>query len=410
MISNYQSKVVNIMNKYGNDEIKNYIIVRQPILKIWNYILNALSQGEFKKALDNSPYDELFHLRLDVILSEDTWISIEKTDLITMTVNPSIDDTGETEEIRRKPFNLTINELMENTRKYMGEKKFFNYSGVYNNCQDFIMGILKSNDIGTQEDYDFVKQDVKSIFKDMEFLRKFMNTATDISGFLRMLIDNGFITYKEGEQLQTIQGGLIYKSVSDYKPTSSYRIDETFDEFNERQRQFKEETERLKKKVYKITKEDKHIKAMNKEKMKIISKQVGFIARIKKLNKQINEPTKDERDKKEEYIKLLNEELKGKAEADKQRTEIENKIEKYKLTGIFEGEIKRKKDELWNPLDEEGFNNFNYITFEVGKDIKKQEPKKQYYSLMSSLRNHKKGSKEYNKILTLMRDIKNKGF
>ena len=41
---------------------------------------------------------------------------------------------------------------------------FITYSARRNNCQDFLMAICKSNNIGDESDYKFIKQDVKSLF------------------------------------------------------------------------------------------------------------------------------------------------------------------------------------------------------------------------------------------------------
>ena len=41
---------------------------------------------------------------------------------------------------------------------------FITYSARRNNCQDFLMAICKSNNIGDASDYEFIKQDVKSLF------------------------------------------------------------------------------------------------------------------------------------------------------------------------------------------------------------------------------------------------------
>ena len=52
---------------------------------------------------------------------------------------------------------LTLNTVMANTKKKMG-RKFLPYSAYNNNCQDFLMAILKSNKLGNQTVYKFVKQ------------------------------------------------------------------------------------------------------------------------------------------------------------------------------------------------------------------------------------------------------------
>jgi hypothetical protein len=77
------------------------------------------------------------------------------------------------------PAGLTLNVMLANTEKEMGGK-FLKYSAYNNNCQDFIMAVLKSNGLGDDAIYSFVKQDTKSLFSDNSFLRKVSNTITDI--------------------------------------------------------------------------------------------------------------------------------------------------------------------------------------------------------------------------------------
>jgi hypothetical protein len=57
----------------------------------------------------------------------------------------------------------------------------FGYSAKDNNCQDFVMGILNGNKIGSDEDRKFVKQDTDQLFQgDNNMLRRISNTVTSI--------------------------------------------------------------------------------------------------------------------------------------------------------------------------------------------------------------------------------------
>jgi hypothetical protein len=85
----------------------------------------------------------------------------------------------EQKEITNLPAGITLNQLLENGKKIQGNN-WFNYSAYNNNCQDFIIAVLKGSNIGNEQDYNFVKQDTKSLFKGDSFLRKFANTVTDI--------------------------------------------------------------------------------------------------------------------------------------------------------------------------------------------------------------------------------------
>jgi hypothetical protein len=65
--------------------------------------------------------------------------------------------------------------------------KFLTYSANNNNCQDFIVSIMRANKIGSADDIKFVKQDTKFLFKNLPYLRKFSNTLTTIGGRVDVL-------------------------------------------------------------------------------------------------------------------------------------------------------------------------------------------------------------------------------
>ena len=71
----------------------------------------------------------------------------------------------EQQEISGIPPNITLNTLLENTKKRMGDEKFFTYNAVSNNCQDFLLAFLQSNNLGSHENYTFVKQDTEKLSK-----------------------------------------------------------------------------------------------------------------------------------------------------------------------------------------------------------------------------------------------------
>ena len=108
-------------------------------------------------------------------------IIVEKNEVINLEVSQPPRPKEEVEDITSNiPQGLTINELMNNTRKTMGDSDFFNYSAKTNNCQDMILNILDANDIGDDSDREFVKQDTDFLFENLPFLRKFSNTITTL--------------------------------------------------------------------------------------------------------------------------------------------------------------------------------------------------------------------------------------
>ena len=173
-------KVENILNTLGDAHITGIKIGRTPI--------PAVITG-FIKTVSNTPYDELFHLFI-VLSTTKGEVLLEKNQVINMDLHPNI--KAEYITIHQIPHNLTVEELIHNTQKQMGDHKFISYSAYDNNCQDFIKNVLQAN--GINEGLDFVKQDTEDIFKNNNNLRKFVNTVTDIAGRANVFLQGGEIS------------------------------------------------------------------------------------------------------------------------------------------------------------------------------------------------------------------------
>ena len=176
--NDYSSKIKNLLSQIDNQTINSIIIGRTPLQTATRVTLNVLS---------NQNYDKLFHLFILV----NNKIKIEKNEVINIVENNTIPNGTETYIIKNIPNNLTIKSLLDNTKNYMGEK-YFKYSGSSNNCQDYILSILKSNNIN--EGHEFVKQDTESIFKNNPNLRKFVNTITNVAGRFDVLKSGGSLS------------------------------------------------------------------------------------------------------------------------------------------------------------------------------------------------------------------------
>jgi hypothetical protein len=200
----YPPKVRNILKKYGNEIIVSYKLKRTPVSKLLTTALSTVSMGEFGSRLKNSDYDELFHLFLEMTTQSGKRISVEKNEVIVMNVSPPSRPKEEVENITSNiPSGLTINSLMNNTRKRMGDSKFFNYSAKSSNCQDMILNILMSNNIGDISDRNFVKQDTDFLFENLPYLRKISNTITTIGARANVLTDGAGFKSKRKSKKKT---------------------------------------------------------------------------------------------------------------------------------------------------------------------------------------------------------------
>jgi hypothetical protein len=89
------------------------------------------------------------------------------------------------------PTGLTLNVLLERTQNEMCGR-FLTYSARDNNCQDFILAMLKSNNLATPPNILFVKQGTQHLFTPE--LRRIANTITNIAGAADKLIQGGKVS------------------------------------------------------------------------------------------------------------------------------------------------------------------------------------------------------------------------
>lgn len=198
----YPPKVRKILKQYGEEIITSYKIKRTPVSSLLTSALSAVSLGSFGKRFGRSEYDELFHLFLEMTTQSGKKISVEKNEVINMEVSPPSRPKEEVKDITSNiPSGLTINELMNKTEERMGKTEFYGYSARDNNCQDFIVSVLKANDIGDETDQKFVKQDTKSLFENLTFLRKFSNTLTTIGARANVITTGAGYNEKNGKNI-----------------------------------------------------------------------------------------------------------------------------------------------------------------------------------------------------------------
>ena len=178
----------------GNESIMKIEVCRNPVNKLLTGTLNILSVGIFSS---QNPYDNLFHLRLIFTLQSGRRVSLEKLEVPTMMLNPSNYPHTETLNIRVVRPTMTLNEIINKTIEKMKDN-FFTYSAKSNNCQYFILNILNANHLETLETTKFIKQNTEEIFKNLDYLRKFTNTVTDIAQRGDVIIQGGNLFSDKG--------------------------------------------------------------------------------------------------------------------------------------------------------------------------------------------------------------------
>lgn len=182
----------NLLAKIQNEPITSIKIVRTPIESYINRTLQLVSGGSWRDAIKNTGYDTLFHLSL-FINNKYVYHKIETT---TLAEENPIKPESQTMDVK-VPNNLTIGQLVDNTKKQMGDFRYTNYDPATENCQDFVMAALTANGMSTPENQKFVKQDAVAIFeKTPKWTSKFAKFVTDIGARANRLLQGESINNK----------------------------------------------------------------------------------------------------------------------------------------------------------------------------------------------------------------------
>jgi hypothetical protein len=198
-LSNYPNSAKKTMEELGNYGVVSAEIVRTPITTALRKLINLVTSNKFDEAAKNAGYDKLFHLQLVLNVVDDKGnqkkVAIQKTERVQVDSYLSgVSDKTEYYDLKIGNRKFTPNMMLEKTRKRMGDTRFFGYDAFKNNCQVFILELLRSEALADGNVKKFVYQDTRKIAEQIpEFNKKIMNFATDAGNVFSKLLGNGNI-------------------------------------------------------------------------------------------------------------------------------------------------------------------------------------------------------------------------
>ena len=185
-----------LLQQIGNKKIDRMTVYRKPLNSAINSMLNALSLGNWNEEKKKYGYDNFFHLYLKVDLENGHSVKVEKNEVITITPTFTQDDLVDAEYFPLRniyQLNLTLDTLLNNTRMMMGDALFFSYNPFTNNCQNFLLNILRANRILqiNPDAQQFIYQDkISEIIKNINPLtQKVAETVTDTAHRFNILTE-----------------------------------------------------------------------------------------------------------------------------------------------------------------------------------------------------------------------------
>lgn len=191
------SKLNNVSRRtletYGNYPIQSAFLMRTPLSKTWTGALNAISFGQFEKLQDKHNFKVLYHVAFVGSFNNQN-IIIEKNEVVNIDTFKQSDIKPDTETFRltlsSKP---TLSQIIDNTRKYMGDNKFYSYSALgNNNCQNMVMAVLRSNSMNSVQAENFIYQNIKPLANELlPHVSKITDAITQTGSVVSRLIGKG---------------------------------------------------------------------------------------------------------------------------------------------------------------------------------------------------------------------------
>jgi hypothetical protein len=212
----YPPSAKKVLDANESSVILSVELHRMALPSLYTKLMSWATSGETDRRLAQQPKDTLFHISMWVKLTNGKTILVEKNEVINLQVNPTKKKEEEVQQVSKPPPHLTFGDLLEKTRKAVGDNKFFTYSAKNNNCGNFIEFILKTNGMNSEATHKFIGQDTKAIMEGFPSLRKFINTLTDTAGRANVLLEGGSILEEiksPVNNIMPIQGGRILPQV-----------------------------------------------------------------------------------------------------------------------------------------------------------------------------------------------------
>ncbi len=187
----FTNSSLRVLKRFGDAQIRSITIYRTPVQKYVMQLLNVVSSGKFAELQKKASYDKLFHLAM-VVNADGQYVIVQKNEVIEISTTYKTSDDTEIMEVPMIQGVHTLNELLEATRKRIGDNNFFIYDPLTLNCQQFIKNLLETAGVYTDRLGKFIYQPLGDIVAGLPTFAKWVaRAATDLAATGRKLVGNG---------------------------------------------------------------------------------------------------------------------------------------------------------------------------------------------------------------------------
>jgi len=181
-----------IYKQFGDKMITKLSVVRTPLDKGVQTLVNLLSLGSIKSQQQKLGYDQIYHLYLEIYLEGKAQpLLFEKNETVRLEdkVPAKTSKTQSMDIPITKP--LTLQQFVMAGQQRMGDD-YWHYTFDKLNCQNFVQNNLAASDLLTPELTTFIMQDAATLVaKTNPIAKKIMQGVTDVAAFGRKLLGKG---------------------------------------------------------------------------------------------------------------------------------------------------------------------------------------------------------------------------
>jgi len=212
----YNNKSQNTLQNFGRFRIKSIYIRKCPVQQVLINVMNVLSFGYFKDLMDKYGYDQLFHLQVIVLLENNQSITIEKNEEIDIYNKANYGESKGCQIIEVQlpvDFAMTLKQFVDNAKRNTGSlQKWFDYDAFRNNCQFFILMLLRYNALMRTVDNsyikDFIYQPMDQLYNDLNkntgWLAPLAKAVTRTGAIFNKIIGKGIPKEKVNDELYNV--------------------------------------------------------------------------------------------------------------------------------------------------------------------------------------------------------------
>lgn len=154
-----------LISKYKDYKIVHILGAKQPIESSVQWLANIISSGKYEQAKSKLGYDNFFHVYLILRLEDGTKLKLEKNEVINMEVITGLQKNTGSYNIGDT--NIRLGDFLSRGEQLMGPDKYFDYDGFTNNCQIYLLSLLKANGLINKDISDFFGQDSQAVAEEL---------------------------------------------------------------------------------------------------------------------------------------------------------------------------------------------------------------------------------------------------